>query len=145
MLDIRNTLNFIAICSRETLSLTVVLFLMMSRSANGNSGSSVGQDQVLILLEEIARSNQKLSAENSLLAQEMKKRDEANMKAVKDIQDKLDKVCGSDGSQQRTKGKGRKAQRVCVPAECRVSKYCLSDKGPTLETLADLSNLSRIL
>lgn len=95
-----------------------------------------GQDQVLILLEEIARTNQKLNEENRVLREELKQRDEKNRQAFASLEQKLGEA--TNQSPPETKRKRRRVQEVRVPTQCRVihfiflKYFCLSVDVPRL-------------
>lgn len=89
--------------------------------------ASTQRDQVLVLLEEVAQVNRQLNTENRALHEEMKKRDDENKKALKTLEQKLDAtICSpNDKASPPALKQRRRAKRVRVPAQCRVSNILL--------------------
>ena len=103
---------------------------MTSTSANNNSSiqdqirlaTQATQDQTMVLLEELAKANRRANDENRALCEEMMRCDEENKKYLKTMEEKLDLLSSSSQSPSpnRTPSR-RRANRVVIPRQCRVS------------------------
>ncbi|CAB4020078.1 Hypothetical predicted protein, partial [Paramuricea clavata] len=80
------------------------------------------QDEILVLLEEVARTNRTLNNENRLLREELTRRDVENKAVLKKLEEKIDSVTSSseNGSPPARKSvRRRRTKTVRVPAQCR--------------------------
>lgn len=84
------------------------------------------QDEILVLLEEVARTNRTLNNENRLLREELARRDVENKVVLKKLEEKIDSVTSSseNGSPLAIKNvRRRRTKKVRVPAQCRVGSW----------------------
>lgn len=80
-------------------------------------------DEVLVVLEEVARANKELINENRVLREDLERRDQEQRKILADLNQKLEEATSGNinrrvNSRRRTSAK---TSQVKVPAACRVS------------------------
>ena len=86
----------------------------------------MANEQVLVLLEEIAKVNGELNNENRKLSEELKTRDEENKRIIRGLENKIDAAVSSpsvSGSPARNSRKLKKSA-VRIPGHCRVCVTC---------------------
>ena len=87
----------------------------------------MANEQVLVLLEEIAKANRELNNENRKLREELKTRDEENKRIIRGLENKIDAAVSSpseSGSPPARNSRKRKKSAVRIPAHCRVCVTC---------------------
>ena len=79
-------------------------------------------DEVLVVLEEVARVNKELINENRVLGEDLQRRDQEQRKILADLNQKLQEATsGNDCPVGRTtSAKTAKTSQVKVPAACRL-------------------------
>ena len=79
-------------------------------------------DEVLVVLEEVARANKELINENRVLREDLERRDQEQRKILADLNQKLEEATsGNINRRINSRRTSAKTSQVKVPAACRVS------------------------
>ena len=78
-------------------------------------------DEVLVVLEEVAHVNKELINENHVFREDLERQDQEQRKILADLNQKLEEATSGNNRRVNSRRTSAKTSQVKVPAACRVS------------------------